>query len=424
MKSQACPGDRSVASNPKVEITASLRKASVCLIGLTAAVALAHQAVPSTPLDLRQAVTSALSHRTSILAARDRVRAALAAQSALSANPATRLEFGYETRPDLGIGNDLFLAQPIDISGKTRAARDTGKAGVIGARAQLRQAELDLQTETLNAFADALSAQELVRTGRDLADLAQKAYDATKARIAAGDLPPAQLLRADLELQRANQTLQMRLRAWEAARVRLAAAMGIDPSTIGSLSSAVIAPPAVPTPDGRADFQQIRSDLASAHADAASALSTRWPDLELQFARSYFDMPGQYVARLQFVWPIFDFGSSREKLRQARANQQAASNSLRDLRVQARREVEAAQLDYTSAERSTQGFDTLAADARSLLEKEQAAFAAGANTLIDVLDAVRALRDIDESAVAAKAQWIQAEARLLAATGTLITERP
>jgi cobalt-zinc-cadmium efflux system outer membrane protein len=375
-------------------------------------------------LDIRGAVSAAFDHRPSIGAARERLQAALANQSALSALGATRLEFGYETRPDLGVGQDLLLAQPIDISGKTRAARDSGRAGVVSARAELRQAELDLQSETLNAFSDAFSAQELVRTGRDLLELAQRSYDATQSRINAGDLPPAQLLRADLDLRQAKQTLQMRLRGWESARVRLAAAIGSDPASIKSLDGRIPSAPEALNASGRADLQTIRSDIDSSHADAAAALSSRWPDLELQVARDYWDLGGQFVGRVQFVWPVNDFGASRERLRQARANQRAAQDSLRDRVEQARREVEAARLDYLAAQKSSQDFDALAEDAKSLLSKEQGAFAAGASTLLDVLDATRALRDIEESAAAARAQWIQAEAKLLSATGTLLTERP
>jgi cobalt-zinc-cadmium efflux system outer membrane protein len=107
----------------------------------------------------------------------------------------------------------------------------------------------------------------------------------------------------------------------------------------------------------------------------------------------------------------------------ARADRQSAESQLRDRTTFAQMEIAAARADYEAAKAGSEGFDRLTADARSLLDKEEHAFTAGASSLLDVIEATRSLRETEESAVDAKKQWIQAEGRLLAAAGTLLVEK-
>lgn len=373
-------------------------------------------------LTLSDAVAIAFKNRDSVRSAEAKVRSSEANRSALGAFLPSRLEIGGGTTPDVGIGTDLLLAQPIDLFGKTRASRASGQAGVDSARASMAQTKLDLQTEVLNAFAESLAAQRLIETGSDLAAIAEKAYNATKKRIDVGDLPPVELLRADLEVQRAKQTLALRNHSLQAARLRLAASLGISVAILGELAETLPRAPSMPSLDERPDIAQIKSELNSAKADARSASLSSWPDVELQFGRSPFDQPEQYNARVQFVLPLYDFGAAREKRRSAMEAQRAAQRSLEDRRATARKEVQAAKSDLDAATEEAGGFDALEATAKQLLDKEQRGFSAGAATLLDVLEATRSLREIEETAVEAKTRQIQAQAKYLSATGALLSD--
>ncbi len=346
--------------------------------------------------------------------------AAEATRSSLGSAGPLRIEFGGGTSPDVGAGNDFLVAMPVDLFGKTRAAKSSGEAAVMAAKAALKQAQLDVQADVVNAFADAQSAQTLLETGRSIEEIDQIAYDATKKRIDAGDLPPAQLLRADLELQRAKQALELRSQSLAASKIRLASTMGVAASDIRELETKLPDPPAPPRLEERADLAQMRSDAASAAADARIASASRWPDLEVQFARSPFDSPEQYNARIQVVLPLYDFGASREKIRAAHLSRQAADRSIADRLRTARSEIEATKLELESSKAASLGYERLTNDGKTLVQKEQRGFAAGASSLLDVLEATRALRDIEESAADARTKWIQAEGRYLSAIGALL----
>ncbi|AIE86222.1 outer membrane efflux protein [Fimbriimonas ginsengisoli Gsoil 348] len=365
----------------------------------------------------------AFRNRNSVRAAEFRVRQAIASRSALGAPLPTRLEFGAGSLPDVSGGEDLLLAQPLDIFGRSSAGRASGNAALAAARAALRQTKLDLQGEVLTAFAEAQSAQALVQTGQSIFDIADKVYAATKRRADQGDLPPAQLLRADLDRERARQTIEVRRRSLAAAVIRLAGSLGVAASSLDILDSAPVPLPTAATGiETRPDLQQLQSDVANARAEIRQGRLTGLPDVELQFRRSPWSTPEQYGARLQVVMPLWDWGASRNRVRAAQQGERAAKALLADRQAIAQSEIASAQADYDAATATLASFERLAADARTLLEKEQRGFDLGASTLLDVLDATRALRDIEEGVVNARLSLAQAATRLMTTTGTIVGE--
>lgn len=375
----------------------------------------------SPPLDVQTSVSTAFARRSAVRAAELRLRQAGANRLVLGAALPTRLEFGRGTTPDVGGGEDLLLAQPIDVFGRAAAGAASGLATVESARAALRQTQLDVQSEVLAAYAEAQSAQALVATGRALRDLAERLYEATKARVDNGEVPPSQLLRVDLDRERARQTLAVRERSLTAARIRLAGAMGMGPESVREVDLADPAP-IDPGLHLRPDLQQLAADVRAAHAEVRQGRLAGLPELELQFRRAPWSTSEQYGARLQIVMPLWDWGATKNRVRAAQAGERAAQASLVDRQIIANNEVAAAQADLDSARLAVASFAHLVADARSLRDKEQRGFELGASTLLDVLDASRALREIEEGAIDAHLRLSQAHARLLAATGTILGE--
>lgn len=376
-----------------------------------------------TPLTVEQAVRLALTNRLSVRSAESRLKSAQATQSALSAPGATRLETGKGTEPGYGFSEDLLLAQPIDVFGKTAANRSLGQAGVLGARSALAQARLDAQSDAISAFNDAQVAESLVTTGQDIADIAEKSYSAAQKKVDAGELAPAELLRIDLERQRARQTLNLRLRTVEASRIRLATALGISLDQIDSISAQIPDVKVLSLENAlkrRPDLLQTQSEIDSASADARIAKVSRLPDLELQFRRTYWDDPEAYNARVQLTLQLFDFGAARNRLSAANHAKDAANETLRDRIALAKSEVQASRLELDAARQSVDSFTALISDARTIQEKLQRGYLAGANTLLDVLDATRSLRDVEESAIDARSKLLQATSHYLSATGTIL----
>ena len=358
-----------------------------------------------------------------VKAAREKVSQAYSNRIVLGAYPATRLETGYGTQPSLQQGEDFLIAQPVDFFNKSGAGRNSGTSQISVAKAALKQTELDVQAEVIEAYAQALSAQQLVTTAEALSALADQVYDATKKRVDVGDLAPAELLRSDLERQRARQTLITRRLTLQAAQTRFGAALGSVSATSVTLApddvSSILRLPGIGV-ENRPDVQSAIADVQVANADEDLGRSTAFPDFELQFRRAPWSQDEQYELRFQVIFNLWDHGASRERVRAAKSERFAAQDVLSDRRKKAAAELKATQLDLQAARGAVASFEKLSKDAQDLLDKEQKAYALGGVTLLDVLDATRALREIEESSIDAQLRLTQAASSYLSAGGAVV----
>jgi outer membrane protein TolC len=387
----------------------------------------AARATAQTALTPISALHQAYTQRASITTNRQRLEEARRNAAAAGAYPATRLDLGHNlfNQIDIGGSPDLVLYQPIDVFGKTRALRRQGEAAVLTAQGTLRQGALDVQQEVLTAYANLLSAQRLLALARAQKDIAEAVRISTSKRVAARDLPAIQADRAALEVQRADQLVTDRLAAVEAARLRLAAALGIDKLPTED-DLAPFDRPSNPTKDptaSRPELLTLRSEAAQAVADERVARQGLVPDLEIQAGRSPFDQnPSQYNARLQLTATLWDNGATKNKIRAAEAHRKAAESALQDRLKSAQKDIAASKIELDAAEASVAGYAKLADGARSLLDRTQRGFELGANTLIDVLDARRALADAQELTINANLRRDLAIEGFLRSQGRLLEE--
>lgn len=380
-----------------------------------------------TPFAPTDALRQAYAHREVITTNRQRVEEARRNANAAGAYPATRLDLGRDlfNKADIMGSADLLAYQPLDIFGKSRALRRQGDAGVTTALAAFRQGALDLQQEVLTAYANVLSAQRLLGIAQGQRDLAEAVRVLTGKRVDARDLPEIQLVRAAIEVERADGLVADRQAAVEAARLRLAGALGTESVAEDSTLAALTTPtdPAGDLTAGRPELLSLRADQAQAIADERVAKQGNLPDLEIQAGRSTFNTsPADYGARLQLTATLWDDGATRNKVRAAQARKKAAEAALQDRVKAAQKDVEAAKVELAAAERSVVNYTKLAEGASGLLGKIQRGFELGVNTLVDVLDARRTLSDAQELTVNAQLRRDLAIEGVLRAEGQLLEE--
>ena len=93
------------------------------------------------------------------LAAERRLEAVRRSRAAAGAAPSPTLFLGATGKGDpTGGSEDLALVVPLDVFGRTSAARATGDAAVQAAEAELRRAQSEVQADVLARFADAAAA--------------------------------------------------------------------------------------------------------------------------------------------------------------------------------------------------------------------------------------------------------------------------
>ncbi len=368
-----------------------------------------------------EALRKAFSQRGTMTANRLKLEQARFDAGASAAYPATRLEAGRDLFGPIDVmgGADFLLSQPIDIFGKTQGLRGQARAAVAVAMATYRQSALDLQQQVLITYANLLSAQRLLTLGKQQRDLAQAVLTLTNKRVQARDLPEVQSTRAGLEVQKAELIVSDRQATAETAALKFASALGSDAEVSAELSS-LIAPAYIGGVESRPEILSLKAEENQASADSRVARQSQWPDLDLQAGRTSFNTPAEYGARLQLTVSLWDFGANRNKIRSSNAKRKAANAAYHDAYNAAQKDVQAASIELAAAERSVAGYQKLAGDAKALLDRTQHGFELGASTLLDVIDARRALSDAQELTINAQLRQDLAIEGLLRSQGLLL----
>ena len=370
--------------------------------------------------------------RPAVAAARLRVEAARRTRAGLAAPLPLRLDLQATSNRGLyGNDDDLALSQAIDLFGRRRANRALGDAGIGTAEAALRGTLAEVQGDVVDRFAEATAANALVATARTGLALAERLLDATRRRAEGGIIAPVGVRRVDLEVQRARSTLALREAALDAARRRLAGAIGVpvETVTIGDFDAAEIAPLPVDAQvlaRQRPDLLALAAGARTARANVGVSRLGFRPDFEISARTSLYsygsDRPTGLRATLSL--PIFDYGRARNEVRAGEALAGAEDRSLLDAVARAGAELNAVSIELAAAAAARAGFDRLLADSRELVRISEVGFNEGATTLLEVLEANRALREVEENLVEARLRVAQAQAAYLRTTGTLLTETP
>jgi len=372
-------------------------------------------------VSLSEALSSARNHRSSIKSAELKVAEARHSAQAFGAYPPTVLGFGYSSRDDLGATDqDLYVAQPLDVFGRSSAARSVGIVHVKRAEAELRAEELRVQSEVMRAYFQASTATRLSGVADALSTLADSLHQAAKRRFEEGKAPEVQVTRAKIELDRARQSASLRRSQEQVALKRLAGAVGFPVSAVDAEST--LAPSPLRNAENRPDILLHAADVDLALAEANYASRIALPELDLIGLRSpWRDRPAQLGVRLQLTWSILDHGRSRNEREAAQKRGEAAAAALVDVRQKAESELEAIELEVEAATERLATYRDIQGSARSLVDKSRLGYTEGYGTLVDVLEATRSLREIEQELAEARLELNLAEVARYEATGALMS---
>jgi cobalt-zinc-cadmium efflux system outer membrane protein len=358
------------------------------------------------PISASDALNIAKSNRPALKAAKLDIEQAKASSKAVGALSPTMLFMGASSRSELGPNDqDLQLSKPLDVFGKRRASKIVGEAGVQLALAEYLSAASNLQNEVLTVFSDAVASQHQKEVSDELLIIAQGLLTATKRRFDEGKVAETQVTRATIELERARQAAELSAADLKASLQRLAGQLGSDPATLMIQSDAKIEPLVNPGIDGRPDLMVLKSQIQIAEADAGVARTSNRPDLNAMIVRSPFSNdPGYFAGRLQLSWPIGDNGRAKNETLAASKRAEATQKLLEDATQRARAELKAAQIALEARQSRIVRYEAILESARDLVSKSQKGYSEGFGTQVDVLEATRALREVEQELVAARQQ--------------------
>jgi cobalt-zinc-cadmium efflux system outer membrane protein len=358
------------------------------------------------PINATDALKLAGANRPALKAAKLSIEQAKSSSKAIGALSPTMLFMGASSRSELGPNDqDLQLSKPLDLFGKRSAAKQVGEASVQLALAEYFAVASALQGDVLTAYAEAVASQHQKEVSDELLSIAEGLLKATKRRFDEGKVAETQVTRATIELERAKQAAELSSADLKASLERLSGQLGTDASRMAIQSDAKIEPLVNPGIDGRADLLVLKSQIQVAEAEAGVARNSNRPDLNAMIVRSPFSSdPGYFGGRLQLSWPIGDNGRSRNETTAAKKRAEAAQKLLDDATQRAKAELRAAQIALEARQSRIVRYEAILDSARELVAKSQKGYSEGFGTQIDVLEATRALREVEKELVEARQQ--------------------
>ncbi len=405
----------------------------------SADVQIAQATVPATPTVAPQ--TTPLSLRTAVdtaLAQNPQLRAAAAE---LDANDGTVRQAGLIPNPVLGVDQEdlksgtrvttMQLSQTLETGGKRAARVELAQRGKDIAALDLIARRADIRATAVQAFFDALTAQERVKVAEESLRIAGSGVDAAARRVTAGKVSPTEETRARVAASTARIDLRQAQAESSAALRALTAVMGVPEGTIQRLDGSVDVLPVAPSaPDIMArlpDAPAVRRALLEVQrADAGYTLARAKgvPDVTVGVGARRAQELGrtQAVFSVSVPLPFFDRnqGAQLEALRRrdaAQANAQAEELRLRSEVLQMADLLQARKDEVEALRRE------VLPGAQSAYEAAKTGFELGKFSFLDALDAQRTWLQVRSQYYTAVAQVHRTAAEIYRQLGTT-TDRP
>ncbi len=291
------------------------------------------------------------------------------------------------------------LNAPLPNLRRAGAEADQAIAGLAAARSRLTRAVLDVEFRTSQAFFELLRDRDAASIAQENLNQAQRQADDTQARIRAGDVPPADLLKAQVPVAQARAALARARNAARASQQNLNDLLQRDLNTpeevVWPVRPATEGPPvdrAVAEAMRRSpDVIEADANLSSAKANERVQRRLRDPDFSVQLSHTRSGDPTAYsylsALTLSVSLPLADGGSARELYRQAQLQTDQAQTAFKLAQQRVRLAVEQALLDVEGDQANVDADQQTEEIARQSLEKARQSYQAGLTTTRDVLDA-------------------------------------
>ena len=316
--------------------------------------------------------------------------------------------------------------------GRRGAEMKRARANTASAEASLVESRFNVVLETKTAFFNVQRQVDLERVAQGDVQRSQEALSAAERRLQVGSATRSDVLRAQLDLNNAKQSLLSIQTQQRSAGYSLGVLIGVN-SPVGVQVESLVAPRAMPLNDQ--ELARIAVDQAPAvvtaratvnAADAATSVSRAqyFPTLSLSSGTDWSNQEFQisegnkgWSMRVGLSYPLFN-GFSREaqvansdvQLRSARAALAAAER-------QARADVERLLGELRLAEQQIVLANEALTVAQEDLRVNQERYRLGMTTILDLLLSQNSLRSAENGQVSARYDYEIARAQLEALVG-------
>lgn len=406
--------------------------------------------------DLAAVIKTALADHPSLRAGVEDVTAAEAKVRQVQAyfRPQINAEAGYtrlQDEPSFSVDNfgtmhfggvdnwtaNLGAQLPLYTGGKLEAMRSGAKAGV-----QISRDTLDRQRQTVainaaRAYYRLLEANRMVPVIEAQIKALEEVYRSAQAMQKQGVVAKIDVLRAQVALTGAQDSLEQLRAGQRSARAGLVEAMGLPPGTPIAITEQDTTRPVPKLTaalwhqawDHRPDLKALAAQKLAAEAQVQIARSAMRPQIGL-FARSEFERPtfypdtGNLSGGIMIQQKLSDGGATRQAVAQAEANLRKLKAVDEQMRYGIAAQVQVTVDEVASARSRLDTVTPAVAVAKEALRLAQVGYAQGVTPLTDVLQAQAAMTKANADYEGALSALRQAFAEYDYAMGTIVSAKP
>jgi outer membrane protein, heavy metal efflux system len=371
-------------------------------------------------LTREKAVEFALENNPLVVAAGQEWQVSRARITQARAIPGLELELEYEELPaitrlgDFG-ARSYGATQTIEFPLKWwRRGQAAKKASMATRLTVLEMTRLNISTRVKMAFDHVLAKEKSLDYISQNAQLAEDFLHKAQQRLAAGDVPQLEVLRAEVEAGRAANRVSAAHSDWSVAKAELNTLLAKPSRTPLEMDGDLnYRPVELELEKLQSLALQRRPDFLGAEWAVESSLSTQgaaraafMPDLNIglfrQAIRGATGEEGLWRVGLALEFPLWGAARERGELAEAKAAVGQATAVKNDARNQMLLEIESAFIAVQSSEKQVLLFQgRIAREAERSFEVASRSYAEGKATYLELLEAQKALVEVREEYIAA-----------------------
>lgn len=326
-------------------------------------------------------------------------------------------DFSGDTSRSFGDGTTtLSLSQRFSLPGKRRSRIEVAEAEQKEAGLSWQAQKLALIRLTRETYAEVLAAGERQSMAEDSLRLAQQLHEAVAARVEAGKVSPIERSRADVALAAAERDVRLASQQHQVAKRGLASLWGAATLT-HTLTTSLDIPSSLPSASGVLDnspaLHQRQAQIERQRATLALANAGSLPDFTLSAGMKREAVTRDQSLQVGVSVPLPLFDRNQGERRSARGELAAAEATLQAELAELGREQDRLLSEREAAfYEALQLRDGVLKTATQALEGTREGYRAGKFSLLELLDAQRALIEARGAYLSARLSYQKSEAAL------------
>jgi NodT family efflux transporter outer membrane factor (OMF) lipoprotein len=314
----------------------------------------------------------------------------------------------------------------IDIFGGTRRAIEAASAQAEAVNADLADTQVSLAAEVAQAYIDLRSEQQRLALANQSAALEQQTLDLIRQQRVRGVVPDADVERQTTQVENTKATLIPLDEQITESLDQLAVLTGQAPGALDQQLSSPVPLPTLPASVSvsdpaallkqRPDIRAAERRIAASNAQIGQHEADLFPKVTmLGYIGSTAADPGHLMHKSAFTWlgapylqwDVLDFGRTRSQIHQAQAGREEAEANYQQTVLAALQDANNALSRYGHQRESVARLQTIEASADRSSNLMHQRYAAGASSLIDLLDTERSQFNAQQNLVQGNADLIK-----------------